>query len=100
MARIFAVAVPRGLRGVDELRPRGRRHDRRRAHTLKPEKETGVLARAHTVSPVGDLAHDTDVVGSDGRYTATVSGDWEIWGPMGGYVAAIALRAAAAEAPP
>jgi acyl-CoA thioesterase-2 len=48
---------------------------------------------------VGDLAHDTAIVGSDGRYRATVSGDWEIWGPMGGYVAAIALRAAAAEAP-
>jgi acyl-CoA thioesterase-2 len=49
---------------------------------------------------VGDLAQDTAVVGGDGRYQATVSRDWEIWGPMGGYVAAIALRAAAAEAPP
>ena len=39
-------------------------------------------------------------VGRDGRYRATLSGDWEIWGPMGGYVAAVALRAAAAEAPP
>ena len=29
-----------------------------------------------------------------------MSGDWEIWGPMGGYVAAIALRAVAAEARP
>jgi acyl-CoA thioesterase-2 len=48
---------------------------------------------------VGDLAHDTEVVGADGCYRATVSGDWEIWGPMGGYVAAIALRAAAQEAP-
>ena len=26
-------------------------------------------------------------------------GDWEIWGPCGGYVAAIALRAAGAESP-
>ena len=25
--------------------------------------------------------------------------DWEIWGPCGGYVAAIALRAAGAESP-
>jgi acyl-CoA thioesterase-2 len=49
---------------------------------------------------VGDLAHDTEVVGSNGRYRATLSGDWEIWGPMGGYVAAVALRAAAPEAPP
>ena len=28
-----------------------------------------------------------------------VHGDWEIWGPCGGYVAAIALRAAGAESP-
>jgi acyl-CoA thioesterase II len=49
---------------------------------------------------VGDLAHDTAVAGTDGRYRATLSGDWEIWGPMGGYVAAVALRAAAEEAPP
>jgi acyl-CoA thioesterase II len=49
---------------------------------------------------VGDLAQDTTVVGGDGHYHATISGDWEIWGPMGGYVAAVALRAAAAEAPP
>jgi acyl-CoA thioesterase II len=48
---------------------------------------------------VGDLAHDTAVVGTDGRYRATLSGDWEIWGPMGGYVAAVALRAAAEEVP-
>jgi acyl-CoA thioesterase II len=46
---------------------------------------------------VGDLQADTEVeeVG-DGRYRATLSGDWEIWGPMGGYVAACALRAAGA----
>ncbi len=33
----------------------------------------------------------------EGRYTADVHQDWEIWGPCGGYVAAIALRAAGAE---
>lgn len=46
---------------------------------------------------MGDLAEDTAVrrVG-DGRYEATLSADWEIWGPMGGYVAACALRAAGA----
>jgi acyl-CoA thioesterase II len=49
---------------------------------------------------VGDLAQDSAVIGRDGHYRGSVSGDWEIWGPMGGYVAAIALRAAAAEAPP
>jgi acyl-CoA thioesterase len=37
--------------------------------------------------------------GEDGHYTAMVHQDWEIWGPCGGYVAAIALRAAGAESP-
>lgn len=45
---------------------------------------------------MGDLAADTEPVGSDGRYTARLSPDWEIWGPNGGYIAAIALRAAGA----
>jgi len=48
---------------------------------------------------MGDIGKDTTVVGGDGQYTALLSRDWEIWGPMGGYVAAVALRAAAAEAP-
>ena len=43
---------------------------------------------------MGDLAIDTKVTGSVGRYSARLSRDWEIWGPNGGYVAAIALRAA------
>ncbi len=43
---------------------------------------------------MGDLAHDTAVEGGDGKYRAHVSRDWEIWGPNGGYIAAIALRAA------
>src|SRR5436190_8387303 len=45
---------------------------------------------------MGDLAIDTAVEGRDGRYTARLSRDWEIWGPNGGYVAAIAMRAAGA----
>src|SRR5690349_14812682 len=45
---------------------------------------------------MGDLAIDTAVEGRDGRYTASLSRDWEIWGPNGGYIAAIALRAAGA----
>jgi acyl-CoA thioesterase len=46
---------------------------------------------------VGDLEEDTAVerVG-DGRYRATVSSDWALWGPVGGYLASIALRAAGA----
>lgn len=49
------------------------------------------------VTPVGDLAEDTAIerVG-DGSYRARISPDWAMWGPVGGYVAAIALRAAGA----
>ncbi|MBV8983145.1 MAG: thioesterase family protein [Acidimicrobiia bacterium] len=44
---------------------------------------------------MGDLGVDTAVERvDDGRYTATLSRDWEIWGPMGGYLASFALRAA------
>jgi acyl-CoA thioesterase len=41
-----------------------------------------------------DLEHATRVEGEDGRYGAELSDRWEIWGPNGGYLAAIALRAA------
>jgi acyl-CoA thioesterase len=45
---------------------------------------------------MGSLDHDTALTGEGGRYRATLSEDWRIWGPNGGYVAAIALRAAGA----
>lgn len=45
---------------------------------------------------MGDLGLDTAVDGGDGRYRATLVADWEIWGPNGGYLAAVALRAAGA----
>jgi acyl-CoA thioesterase-2 len=46
---------------------------------------------------MGDLGEDTAVRQlGEGHYEATLSPDWEIWGPMGGYVAACALRAAGA----
>jgi acyl-CoA thioesterase len=50
---------------------------------------------------MGDVDQQTAVspAGADGHYTAMVHQDWEIWGPCGGYVAAIALRVAAAESP-
>ncbi len=49
---------------------------------------------------MGDLATDTAPVEvGDGHYRATLSPEWEIWGPMGGYVAAVALRAAGAASP-
>lgn len=43
---------------------------------------------------MGDFAADTAVEGDNGRYRGTLSRDWEIWGPNGGYVAAVALRGA------
>src|SRR5437868_8738815 len=49
---------------------------------------------------MGDLSLDTACGGGDGRYRASLSGDWEIWGPMGGYVAAVALRAIGTEVAP
>ncbi len=49
---------------------------------------------------MGIFQDDTHVTGKGGKLVATLSRDWEIWGPNGGYVAAIALRAAGAAAPP
>ncbi len=55
---------------------------------------------------MGDIAAQTAVTAAgepdgDGvaRFEAMVHDDWEIWGPEGGYVAAIALRAAGAASP-
>ena len=47
---------------------------------------------------MGDFELDTAVEGEDGRYRAVLSEDWDIWGPNGGYLATIALRAAGREA--
>lgn len=44
-----------------------------------------------------DFGVDTAVSGGNGRYDATLAEGWEVWGPQGGYVTAVALRAAAAE---
>jgi acyl-CoA thioesterase II len=44
---------------------------------------------------VGDLAADTEVTPvAEGRFAARLSDDWNIWGPNGGYVASLCLRAA------
>ncbi|MGC1853226.1 MAG: thioesterase family protein [Solirubrobacterales bacterium] len=48
---------------------------------------------AEPVIPIS-LAEATDLVGDGGRYSIQLSRAWEIWGPSGGYLAAIALRAA------
>src|SRR5437016_8598459 len=50
------------------------------------------------IAAMGDLAEDTAVHGADGRFVADLSPEWEIWGPSGGYVASVAVRAAAAHA--
>jgi acyl-CoA thioesterase II len=49
---------------------------------------------------VGNFAIDTAVspVGA-GRYVGRVSAAWEIWGPNGGYLASLALRAAGLDSP-
>jgi acyl-CoA thioesterase-2 len=41
-----------------------------------------------------DLDASTRVEGSNGTYHAQLSRAWEIWGPNGGYLASLALRAA------
>lgn len=44
---------------------------------------------------MADLEVDTRVhAQGDGQYGASLSSDWEIWGPNGGYLCAVALRAA------
>jgi acyl-CoA thioesterase len=44
---------------------------------------------------LADLATDTELEQTgDGIFAARVSPDWSVWGPLGGYLAAIALRAA------
>jgi len=45
-----------------------------------------------------DLELATRVEGGRGSYRAVLSRQWGIWGPNGGYLAAIALRAAGREA--
>ena len=46
-----------------------------------------------------DFAVDTAVTGGQGRYAANLHESWSVWGPFGGYRAAILLRAMAAASP-
>lgn len=48
---------------------------------------------------MGALQTDTAITRDGDRLTATLNADWNIWGPNGGYVASVALRAAGAVAP-
>jgi acyl-CoA thioesterase II len=43
---------------------------------------------------MGSLDVDTRLTGEGDVYSAELSREWEIWGPNGGYIASIALRAA------
>jgi acyl-CoA thioesterase II len=45
---------------------------------------------------MADLDEDTRVESDGEGYVARLSRDWEVWGPNGGYLSAIALRAAGA----
>jgi acyl-CoA thioesterase-2 len=58
----------------------------------------GDLAVDTAVEPVADEAQTdgapVDDAGHPRRYTGKLSPDWAIWGPNGGYVASLALRAA------
>jgi len=48
---------------------------------------------------MGELGSDTAVVLVEpGRYRGRLERAWEIWGPNGGYIASVAMRAAAAHA--
>ena len=40
------------------------------------------------------LDEATELEGGDGTYAIALSEEWEIWGPSGGYLAALTLRAA------
>lgn len=48
---------------------------------------------------MGELERDTIVEGGPDGWIATVSRDWDLWGPNGGYLAVIALRAVDCHAP-
>lgn len=45
---------------------------------------------------MGDFATATRVEGADGRYRAHLDPEWFAWGPFGGYLAALAIRAVGA----
>jgi acyl-CoA thioesterase-2 len=61
------------------------------------ESSEHATAEPRVAHATGDLERDTRVYGRAGRYSAFVSPAWEIWGPNGGYMASLALRAAIAE---
>src|SRR5712692_7432116 len=73
-----------------EVRPRPSRRSAPRSFPVPPSPGMSFT--------MASLDLDTCVSGGAGRYRGDISPAWEVWGPNGGYVAAIALRAAGAEA--
>jgi acyl-CoA thioesterase len=63
----------------------------------------GDLGEQTAVTPIAPQVPGLTQTGGDPegttRYSAMVHSDWETWGPEGGYVAALALRAAGAASP-
>lgn len=57
-----------------------------------------MTASASNLEHASDLDRATRVEAQANGYVARLSADWEIWGPNGGYLAAIALRAAGSAA--
>jgi len=48
---------------------------------------------------MGSLIDDTSVVAEGNGFSACLSSDWGLWGPNGGYLASIAMRAVGASVP-
>lgn len=55
---------------------------------------TGTIPPMNGTPPPVDLASATQLSGSDGNFQIELSDRWRLWGPSGGYMSAIALRAA------
>src|SRR5688500_10807325 len=76
--------------------PRAGRYGRAPGEGARRDRHGLSRGRTRDGGPVmGNLQEDTRVEGRDGRYTAKLSPDWDFWTPNGGYLSAIALRAAA-----
>lgn len=67
-------------------------------HARPHSRHARLGLQARLAMSVGDFERDTRPLGAGGRYALTLSPAWDVWGPNGGYVAAITLRAMAAEA--
>src|SRR5262245_39262181 len=94
-----AGAASRGVATSRTTRPCGCSPRRSSPSSADPESPIshGRHALGERDSGMGDLGTDTTVTpNGEGAYQAHLSREWEIWGPMGGYVASVALRAAGA----